>query len=509
MTSATKSQEGKTTLVSSISEENTRLRAQVQVLETKVAHLERKISFQAQSGLPTHFRLEIDLDDLIESENAKPDTRGFTVLIVQLGQTYSMVRKTLRSSISEWILYQTGCRVNAVLGPEDRVYHTREDEFVLVLRGAKGQDLKKVLRRLLSSLCEPHVFAGFTVSLPVTSGAAYFPEHGRTRSNLLHYADVAAGSAQERKKSFVLFRQNLLQTVVERVELQNSIIRAIEAPAIRHLGEQFSLVFQPKLIVSGIEGRVLQVERIEAEALIRWNHPTRGPIAPATFIPLAEETGLIEPLGKWLVYQCVRRLSSWHKSGRADIGLSVNLSPRQFRSGAVEETLAGLISSSKIPERALTVELTETSLFEDAEATTRILQRFTAMGVRVSVDDFGTGYSSLSHLHRFPLDEIKIDRLFVENLHQNHQDRSIVRSLVGIARDLGLDLIAEGVERADALRHLYRMGCRGFQGFLLSVPLSDEELLKFRDRIVRDGMTFRIPEGAAGDSAEAAETADT
>ena len=222
--------------------------------------------------------------------------------------------------------------------------------------------------------------------------------------------------------------------------------------------------------------------------------------------PLAEETGLIEPLGKWLVYQCVRRLSSWHKSGRGDIGLSVNLSPRQFRSGAVEETLAGLISSSKIPERALTVELTETCLFEDAEATTRILQRFAAMGVRVSVDDFGTGYSSLSHLHRFPLDEIKIDRLFVENLHLNHQDRSIVRSLVGIAQDLGLDLIAEGVERADALRHLYRMGCRGFQGFLLSEPLSDEELLKFRDRIVRDGMTFRIPAGAAGDSAAEAAT---
>ena len=153
----------------------------------------------------------------------------------------------------------------------------------------------------------------------------------------------------------------------------------------------------------------------------------------------------------------------------------MNLSPRQFRSGTVEETLAGLIASSKIPEGLLTVELTETSLFEDADATARILERFTAMGVRVSVDDFGTGYSSLSHLHRFPLNEIKIDRLFVENLHLNHQDRSIVRSLVGIAQDLGLDLIAEGVERVDALRQLYRMGCRGFQGFLFSRPLVDEE----------------------------------
>ena len=302
------------------------------------------------------------------------------------------------------------------------------------------------------------------------------------------------GSAGERKKSFVLFRPSLLQTVVERVELQNSIVRAIEAPAIRHLGEQFRLLFQPKLIVAGIEGNILKVERIEAEALIRWEHPTKGPIPPSTFIPLAEETGLIEPLGKWLVYQCVRRLSSWEKHGRGDIGLSINLSPRQFQSGAVEETLSSLITTSEIPERLLTVELTETSLFENAEATAKILQRFKAMGVRVSVDDFGTGYSSLSHLHRFPLDEIKIDRLFVENLHENRQDRTIIRSLVCIAQDLGLDLIAEGVERPDALKQLYRMGCRGFQGFLLSRPLSDEELLKFRDRIVRDGMTFRLPD---------------
>ena len=298
MPASSTSQDGFTPLVSSISEENLKLRSKVQSLEKKVAHLERKISFQAQSGLPTHFRLEIDLDNLIEAENTKQKTPGFSVLILQLGPAYAMVRKTLRSSISEWLLYQTGCRINAVLGAQDRVYHTREDEFVLLIREARGPDLKKFLRRLLSALGEPHVFAGFTVSLPVTSGAAFFPEHGRTRSNLLHYADVAAGAALERKKSFVLFRPSLLQSVVERVELQNSIIRAIEAPAIRHLGEQFSLVFQPKLTVSAIEGNTLTIERIEAEALIRWNHPTKGVIAPSTFIPLAEETGLIEPLGK-------------------------------------------------------------------------------------------------------------------------------------------------------------------------------------------------------------------
>ncbi|TVR86207.1 MAG: GGDEF domain-containing protein [Spirochaetaceae bacterium] len=468
------------------------------IAQQRLAQLEQKLSFQPQSGLPTHFRLELELEEFVQrfsrrQEPGSNDLQGFTVLILQLGPTYGMVRKTLRASISEWILYQTGCRIAAFLSDRDRVFHTREDEFVLLLPGKKGSSLQELLQSLHASLAVPHSFTGFSVSVSVTSGASYFPEHGLNRSELMHHADLAAGAAKDRHKPFVLFRQSIRETAVERMELQNSILKAIEAPALHQLGEQFRLLYQPKLFVSSLHEGRLHISRIEAEALMRWNHPTKGLIPPSQFIPIAEESGLIEPLGKWLLYACAGLLEGWSETGHGDIGLSVNLSPRQFRSSSILHTFENALSSSGTILNRLTVELTETSLFEDIESTTRILERFAAVGLRISVDDFGSGYSSLSHLHRFPLDEIKVDRLFVEHIRTNKQDRVIVGSLVHMAKDLGFDLIVEGVEDAESLQILYDMGCRGFQGFVFSEALSEDEFLSFHDTIVANDMFMQLP----------------
>jgi EAL domain-containing protein (putative c-di-GMP-specific phosphodiesterase class I) len=283
---------------------------------------------------------------------------------------------------------------------------------------------------------------------------------------------------------------------VEKVELQNSIVRALETAGIDGLDDQFTMYYQPKLILSSVGESFIGVEKIEAEALIRWRHPQKGFLGPNTFIPLAEETGLILPLGKWLIYQCVRRLAAWDAEGKGgldiSLNLSVNLSARQFRSQDAADIIASALASTGIAGNRLTVELTETSLFEDPEATKMTLERFSALGVKISVDDFGTGYSSLSHLHRFPLDEIKIDRLFIENLDTNHQDRIIVSSLVSIAKGLGLTLVAEGVEKPEALKILWDMGCSGFQGFLISKPLPVEGFIAFCDKVKADGMRIRI-----------------
>lgn len=470
--------------------ENERLKDENRALETRVSVLEKKISLHPLSGLPSHFRLELELEDIIDQHHHSEARSGFSVLIIQLGDNYSAIRKTLKASVSEWILYQTGCRISSLLRDEDRVFHTRENEFVLVLPGLKGEALSALLRKLLPRLVEPHIFAGFSVTIGVTTGGAYWPEHGEERSRLMHHADIASGTASDERKAFVLFKPSLLEKAVEKIELQNSIIKAIEASALDRIGEQFFLFYQPKLFVRAIEGRTLIVDRIEAEALIRWRHPEKGLLLPTTFIPLAEETGLIIPLGKWLLYQCARKLASWAKSGRDDIGLSVNLSARQFKSEDTAITLASVLAHTGARPELLTVELTETSLFEDTVTTAATLKRFAALGVRVSVDDFGTGYSSLSHLHRFPLDEIKIDRLFVEGLTDNRQDRIIVRSLVSIAKGLDLSLVAEGVEKPEALELLFNMGCQGFQGFLLSRPLSAKDFISFRDAIVKNGMRF-------------------
>jgi EAL domain-containing protein (putative c-di-GMP-specific phosphodiesterase class I)/GGDEF domain-containing protein len=460
-------------------------------LERRIADLERKISLQPQTGLPTHFRLELELDETIEKMSR---TKGstFTILIIQLGENYSVVRKTLKSSVSEWILYQTGCRIEGLLGPEDRIFHTRESEFVLILAGLVGKPLAAFLRSLIGKLGEPHIFSGFNVVIQAATGAAYWPHHGQERSVLLHNADIAAGAATDQRKSFVLFKPELLRCAVEKVELQNSIIKAIERSALDRIGDQFILYFQPKIFASALDGNILKVERIEAEALIRWMHPEKGMIMPSTFIPLAEETGLILPLGKWLIYQCVRKLDAWTRDGMGELGVSINLSARQFRSEDGPEVLASALASTGLAADLITIELTETSLFEDPIATASILKRFSNLGVRVSVDDFGTGYSSLSHLHRFPLDEIKIDRLFIENLDSNRHDRIIVHSLVTIAKGLGLALVAEGVEKPEAMKILWDMGCTGYQGFLISKPLPAEEFIAFRNKVIADGMVIKI-----------------
>lgn len=479
--------------LSSLREENARL-------ARRVAELERMLSLQPQTGLPTHFRLELELEEMIDSYRRRCDRSGFAVLIVQLGDNYSIVRKTLKSSVSEWILYQTGCRIAGLLRPEDRVFHTHENEFVLLLPGIKGQVLADFLNKLIARLSEPHIFSGFNIAIKAAMGASYWPEHGEERSAILHRADIAAGAAVEERKPFVLFKNDLLVKAVERVELQNSIIKAIESAGgtteAGDLGDQFTLYYQPKIFCDSFDGETLHVSKIEAEALIRWRHPEKGMIFPEKFIPLAEETGLILPLGKWLIYQCARRLAAWDAEGRKAVGismnLSINLSARQFRSQDAADILASALAATGVAPERLTIELTETSLFEDPDATSQTLARFSDLGVRISVDDFGTGYSSLSHLHRFPLNEIKIDRLFIESLTTNRQDKIIVGSLISIAKGLGLNLVAEGVEKPEALRMLWEMGCKGFQGFLFATPLPPEDFIAFCERVEADGMRIKL-----------------
>jgi EAL domain-containing protein (putative c-di-GMP-specific phosphodiesterase class I)/GGDEF domain-containing protein len=461
--------------------------SEFRAIERRNAELERKLSLQPQTGLPTHFRLDLDLDDAIGDAKRREDRSGFAILIIQLGEAYDAVRATMKSGVSEWVLYQTGCRIASCLAGADRVYHTRETEFVLVLPGRKGEALGGLVRDLVARISEPHVFAGFNVAVRIAMGAAYWPEHGEERSAVLHHADIAAGAAREERRIFVLFRREQLDRVVEKMELQNSIVRALEEPAMASLSEQFVLHFQPKLTLSSIDESGLGVESVEAEALIRWRHPDRGMIGPDEFIPLSEETGLILPIGTWLAYRCARTMGAWDEAGSGGIRVAINLSARQFRTKGAVETLSSALSSAGVDPGRVTIELTETALFEDPPETARILARFKALGLRISVDDFGTGYSSLSHLHRFPLDEIKIDRLFIENLDTNRQDRVIVESLVSIAQGMGLKLVAEGIERPEALRLLWDMGCRGFQGFLFSKPLPPEEFIAYRDRIALSG----------------------
>ena len=266
----------------------------------------------------------------------------------------------------------------------------------------------------------------------------------------------------------------------ERLELENGLRRAL-------LHREFILHYQPKVDV-----RTGSID--SAEALIRWQHPTRGLIAPMDFIPLAEETGLIIPIGEWVLNEACRQAQSWRASGLRPLRVAVNLSAQQFRQKNLVEVVRSALSAARLEARYLELELTESAVMHDAEQSIEILRQLSALGVRISVDDFGTGYSSLSYLRRLPLDKLKIDRAFIRDVVTNREDAAIVRAIVALAHNLHLKVIAEGVETPDQLAFLRELGCDQYQGFHYSVPVPNNVLVE----MLRERQT-RAPAPAAVD----------
>jgi EAL domain-containing protein (putative c-di-GMP-specific phosphodiesterase class I)/GGDEF domain-containing protein len=463
------------TLKSAISE----LSALADRLESRISFLENKLAIHSKSGLPSHYRMETELQEYFNLRNAEEVKTPFTLVIVQLEESWTSIRKTFPNSVNDWILFQIGARISEILQPGDRVFHTMDNEFILIVQKLRGAGLKHFLKMLFDVIEETHVFSGFNLKVSARGGAAFYPEHGTDRGQLLHHADLALGHGAHSRKRFQLFNRELLHEMVDKADLQNSILKGLESPLMEGLGQQFQMHFQPKLFLERTADRRYRVTAVAAEALIRWQHPVRGLVPPSSFIPLAEETGLILPLGKWTLFQVADHLEHWTSGLVGTAGISVNLSPRQFKSDGLLEVLAGLVAPGRSAAGRLTLELTETSVFEDPEHAVETMEQFKALGLKLSVDDFGTGYSSLSLLHRYPLDEIKIDRLFIEHIRDNAHDQSIVRSLVTLAREMGLTLIAEGVETVEVLDLLYETGCRGFQGWLIAPALTADEFERF------------------------------
>jgi diguanylate cyclase len=462
------------------------LERELEAERQKRNHVETRLSMNAVTGLPTHYLLDEYLVSLTASKEGSACPQRFAILIIQLANSYEMIKRTLKSSIAEWVLYQCSQRVQEAIGPDAKLFHTRENEFVAILPYASSDALEETVNLVISHHGEPHIFSGFNLSVSCTIGVAVYPEHGTDKPSLLHHADIALGAAIEQKRTHSYYRAEYESNVLERMELQNSIIKAIEAPALKEIGTQFDVYFQPKVEILAIRDHSVEVSTLGAEALIRWKHPTKGMIPPDKFITIAEETGLIMPIGKWLLYQLAKKMRQWENQGLHDVYLSVNLSARQFHSSESIETFARLIAQEGLKAERITIEITETSLFEDPKTALAIINQFKGMGFKISVDDFGTGYSSLSHIHRFPIDEIKIDKSFIANYPENERDSAIVNSLAFIASSLGIELIAEGVERYEQLNALFELGCK-IQGFIFSKPLPERDFLRWVAAVRENG----------------------
>ena len=423
----------------------------------------------ALTGLPNRIRFHEELSAAIDL--------GYpvAVLFVDL-DLFKRVNDSLGHAAGDKLLQEVATRLQQVLAPGDLLARMGGDEFTLLLSGRKeGTEAaaRQTAESLRMCLAHPVVIEGQELYVTSSIGIGLFPDHGTDAETLLKSADLAMYKAKEEGRGgWHAFTPALTEAASERLLLENALRQAIER-------EELTLLYQPQVSLT-----TQQV--IGAEALVRWRHPTLGMISPCRFIPLAEETGLILPLGDWVLREACRQAALWEREGRP-LRVAVNLSAHQLGAMNLTGNVTAALDASGLSPHLLDLELTESALIIQGEAATDHLRTLRGRGVRVSIDDFGTGYSSLAYLRRLPLDLLKVDRSFIIGLagldKTGSQDRAVVRAVVAMAHALGLEVIAEGVETEAQQSALLDLGCDAVQGFLFSPPVSAEQMEAFMPEI--------------------------
>jgi diguanylate cyclase (GGDEF)-like protein len=386
------------------------------------------------------------------------------VLIVDLDR-FKEINDTLGHSVGDLLLEEVGRRLATVVEQDDAVARLGGDEFGVLLRQVVDRDeVAEVADRIVAALETPFTIANMRLDVGASVGSALFPEHGQDAATLIPRADIAMYVAKSAAGAHQVYSPVYAQNSPERLALVGELREALAR------GE-LVLYYQPKVAIG--------TNRLEGvEALVRWRHPQRGMVPPDEFIPLAERTGLIRPLTTLVIEQALAQCQRWHNAGLA-LQVAVNLSARIVQDQQLPDDLAGLLLASEVEPRWLKLELTESMVMEDRVRAVEVLDRLHAMGVGLSIDDFGTGYSSLAYLKRLPVEEIKIDKSFILNMAVDANDALIARSTVDLGHNLGLQVVAEGVETPEVLAQLGAMGCDVAQGYLISRPLPAEELTRW------------------------------
>ncbi|MDJ0864880.1 MAG: EAL domain-containing protein [Myxococcota bacterium] len=441
------------------------------------AYRDRLAHYDRLTGLPNRRFFMERIERALR--RARAEAAEFALLQVNLDR-FKQLNDTLGHTVGDSLLKTVAERLEKCVrpggdGPAPRPEQTPlcragGDEFWVLLRGPDpAHAAARVARRILGALGEPVYLDGRDLFLTAGVGIAVYPGDAETVETLISNAGVATSHAKRgRGHEYQFYDRSLNEASLERLSLENDLRRARER-------RQLHLYYQPKVDVK--TGRI-----IGAEALMRWKHPELGTVPPNRFIPIAEETGLIESLGEWAINLACGQNEIWQRQGLPAIRVAVNVSSKQFRSGRFRDTIRGALRRSGLDAKYLILELTESMIMENPQETAEILHEFKAMGVKVSVDDFGTGYSSLASLKRFPLDELKIDRSFVQSIPDDADDAAIVTAIVAMAQRLGLSVVAEGVETEAQLDFLRECGCDVYQGYLCSRPVAPEEWVALMER---------------------------
>jgi diguanylate cyclase len=448
------------------------------IIRAQVASLERDVSVRTQGleaatrqlrHLATHDALtglpnRVLLDDRIAQAltHAHRERHSFAVMLCDLDR-FKLINDSLGHHAGDHLLQEVARRLTNVVRDVDTVARLGADEFIIVLSPLTSRkDAEVVAHRVIEAMQPAVEIAGITIHASPSIGIAFYPDDGSSVETLIAHADAAMFAAKQRGRNSVqCYAAGMDAGTHDKVRLESDLHTAL---ALR----QFELYYQPK--VDTMSGTFYS-----AEALIRWRHPERGLVSPAAFIPLAEECGLIGPIGEWVLREACRQGRAWQQAGLSPVRIAVNVAASQFRAGDLVETIHQALADAELEARFLEVELTESAVMSDPEESITILEQLSEMGVLVSVDDFGTGYSSMSYLRRFPIDQLKIDRSFLSEITARSDDASIVGAIVSLAHNLRLKVVAEGVETVAQLDLLKTLGCDQYQGYQFSPPVPAAE----------------------------------
>jgi len=426
---------------------------------------ERTINFQAYHDLLTHLpnrSLFKDRLNLAIAQARRSNTR-LAVMFLDLDR-FKLVNDTLGHLCGDELLQLVSARLQECLREGDTLARFGGDEFTLLLPQIHGpEDAEVIARKIIDKIKEPFFIEGHEIYVTISVGIAMYPHDGMTMENLVKNADIAMYHIKGRgKNDYQFYSDDMNEVSVKRLSLERDMHKALET-------DQFLLYFQPQVDV--VSGQIVAVE-----ALIRWQHPELGLISPAEFVAVAEETGLIVPIGTWVADKACAMLKSWHDDGFGGLRMAINLSALQVEHKSFVDVITRVLHKYQLNAHHLEVEITENLIMQDMENAISKLAELSSLGIKIAVDDFGTGYSSLSYLQKLPIDTVKIDRSFVHEIESDEDETPIVDAIIAMAKGLKLNLIAEGVETEQQMNYLRARGCSDMQGYFYGPPLPPEKL---------------------------------
>ena len=441
-------------------------------MQNKIAQRESRIMDLAYrdtlTGLPNRAKFNERLEAALTSAGDNDEPVG--VLLMDL-DNFKYVNDTLGHSIGDLLLREVASRLRtAVVAPNAIVSRLGGDEFAVLLPGSNAGEARHVARTILIALEVPMTFEGHAVDVRASIGVAAYPDHGLERSELMRHADVAMYAAKRNNVGSLIWHERYEQHSHERLSLISDLRRAID-------NDELLLMYQPKISLA-------HDREFYVEALVRWQHPGRGMVPPMEFIPFAEQTGSIREITHWVVEHAVAQCAAWRRGG-VPMNVSVNISARDLMDAELPVRFAAMLERYDCKAQWISLEITESAILDDQGHAIENLQLLHSLGCRLAIDDYGTGYSSLAYLRRLPLNEIKIDKSFVQRMAKDASDAVIVRSTIDLAHNIGLNVVAEGVEDETTLERLRAMGCDMAQGYHVSKPLTAPDVVTWTRSAVR------------------------